>query len=774
MIKNQLGQFIAVAAVVAVGLLMFTAMNMSAENLENSVNGYYEKNQFSDIYVELVRIPESAVPDILKVSGVKDAQGRIVQDIPLDVGDDDARVRIRLVSLPPEGNRINRLHVVQGRSAASGDSDILVAEMFAKARNLRLKDTLKPHIAGRSYTMRVQGIITSPEYIYLMENDQSLLPDKVNFGVGFISQNFAQRVFGFENSYNQVLVKAEPGVDLDVLKDRLEKKLKKYGVRRIYTRKTQISARIVEEEIKGNKASAKVVPTIFLIVAASVMVIMIHRMVRNDRIAIGIFKAMGYSDGQIMGHYTLFTLLIGIFGTVPGLILGTALAGYIAHMYATEFFNVPEMVSTIYPVYYLGAFLLAMAFCLGAGLWGARSVIQISPSEAMRPEAPKAGHRIWLEEHGWIWNRISFTWKMTIRNISRSKKRFATVAFGIAVTYAVTYLPLFLTETSYASFLEQYTVFQTMDYTLTFSRPVDRLAVNDLKSLKGVDAVEPYVEFPFELRNGWRSKVVNVVGLVHDSRFYNLKNPEGGIHAVPKSGVLLSENLARSLEVAVGDTLIFKSFLPDRKDVSLRVVGLVRQSLGSNVYMDQGNMQNELLEPGWVTGALLKGDEQVKSNLTKWKNVRTIQSSRDMMAVFKEYMQLSMASISMLVFFSFILGFAIVYNSTMMTINERLMEFSSLRVLGFGTNQIYGLLLKENLLVTLAGIAAGLPLGWQMVLLTVRYYSNELYSFSADFEPMSFVNAGMLTILFVVLAQGATYTRIRKLDFIEALKNRIS
>lgn len=774
MIRHQLGQFIAIAAVIAVGLLMYTAMNMAAVNLENSVANYYESNHFADIYVELVRIPEAAVTDVLKVEDVTAAEGRIVQDVPLDVDDVDSRVRIRLISTPPGGNTINSLYPVQGNDRVYSDGEILIVELFAKARELKLEDTLKPHIGGRSYPMSVQGVVTSPEYIYLMENEQSLLPDKKNFGVGFISLDLAQRVFGYDRSYNQLLVKAEPGTNLDLLKDRLEKKLKRYGIRRIYTRETQMSARIVEEEIRGNKSAAKVVPTIFLIVAASVMIIMIHRMVRNDRIQIGVFKALGYTNTQIVGHYTLFSLLIGIAGSIPGLLIGTWLAGVIAAFYASDFYNVPEMVGKVYPEYYASALFLALGFCLAAGVWGAKSVIEIMPAEAMRPESPRSGKRIWLENQTWFWTRLSFTWKMTVRNIARSHRRFATVAFGIAITYAITYIPLYLTTSSMTAFTDQYSVFQTMDYTLTFSKPIDSSAVNALKGVKGIERVEPYDEFPFEISKGWRSKVVNVIGLQPDTEFFHLKDIEGNNLEVPDDGILISESLSRILEAQVGDRLVFKSFIPERDDRTYRVMGLVQQTLGTNVYMSQRTMQNQLLEPGWVTGALVEGDGGVKGELVNWKNILTVQSSADLIAIFQEYMQLSLASISMMVFFSFILGFAIVYNSTMMTINERLMEFSSLRVLGFSTNQIYSLLLKENLLVTVLGVIAGIPMGWQMVVITVRFYSNELYTFAAVLEPGSFIQAGILTLLFVILAQGATYTRIRKLDFIEALKNRVS
>lgn len=773
LIGGSIGQFLAVVAVVTVGLLIYTAMGMAVRNLELSVESYYQASQFADVYVELTRIPESALEDVRRMDSVDVVEGRIVQDVSLEVKDPKERVRIRLMSVPSAGNAINRLNTVDGDGRLRQDQGILLIQHFADARGLRPGSTVNPHITGRTYGLEVQGIVTTPEYIYLMENEQSILPDKKSFGVGFVTQDFAQRAFGYGKSFNQVVIKAKPGTNLDLLKDRIEKKLKKYGIRRIYTRENQLSARIVEEEVRTDKKTAQVVPGIFLAVAAVIILVMVNRMVRNDRMIIGVFKALGYTGGEILMHYAGYALLIGLAGAVPALWLGTWLSQGIASMWL-EFFDIPTLVARIYPDYYVGALVLTCTFCVGAGIWGGRSVLGIQPAQAMWPASPKAARRIWLEQIKWFWTRVPFTWKIAIRNMFRSKKRMLLIGAGIAVTYAVTLMPLYLSGSMSQLFLKQYTEFQNMDFTLTFAAPVDRQALRDLSGVPGIKRYEPLEDFPFEIHKGWRYKVVNVVGLQQNTEFYNLKDLKGTPLKPPKNGVLISESLARILEAEAGDKLVFKSFIPGREDVSLPIVGIVDQALGINAYLEIHQMQNELLEPGWVTGAMIRGDDRVRQELKAWKGILSIQSRQDLMEIYQEFMQLTLTSLGIMILFSFILGFAIIYNATMMTIHERKMEFSSLRVLGFGGNEIFALILKENGIIAVIGIAAGIPLGWYLIQAVAVFYSSELYTLKADYSPETFVLTAGITLLFVILSQGAAYERIRRLDFIEALKNRIS
>ena len=166
--------------------------------------------------------------------------------------------------------------------------------------------------------------------------------------------------------------------------------------------------------------------------------------------------------------------------------------------------------------------------------------------------------------------------------------------------------------------------------------------------------------------------------------------------------------------------------------------------------------------------------DQVKEKLDGMKHVGSIQSVKDMKEGFMQFMDVLYISISLMIGFAGILGFAIIYNSTIISINERQLEFSSLRVMGFTKNEIFKTVVYENIIMTLFGILAGVPLASWMLDSIGDALSTEFYSLNVEIPPDIFVYGGVITIVFVIIAQFATYNKIHKLNFIDALKNRIT
>ena len=299
--------------------------------------------------------------------------------------------------------------------------------------------------------------------------------------------------------------------------------------------------------------------------------------------------------------------------------------------------------------------------------------------------------------------------------------------------------------------------------------------LTDFRSLVDVDHIEGKIEYPFELQNGSKTKAVPVIGVERDTSFYAFKDMNGSKVSVPEEGILLTENLAGILSVHKGDSLKIKTYIPGREDVYVSVSGVIKQSLGINAYMNLSYMDQLLLEKNAITGVYLDSqDQDISDKLSKASNISTIQSPGDMRKLFDQYMGLTMFSLVIMIFFSGIMGFAIVYNATMISVGEREMEFSSLRVLGFSKGEIYRLVLKENNVITIAGILLGIPLGIWMTQASSTLFTTELYSMSLSPTPSSGLTAALTTIAFVVLAQAATFRKISKLDFLAALKNRVS
>ncbi len=774
-IKNSKGQFISITIMIVLALTIYVSLSMVGDNLYSSIYHYYDITNFGDIFVEVSRIPQNAIDKLTSIEGVEMAQGRISVDVPLRVKDPSEKVNVRIVSIPDEEIRINDLYTLDGEKLGKNPRTTVVLQQFFDGRKMALGEIITPYIGGTEYSLEVIGVVGSPEYIYLMENEQALLPAPDKFGVIYISEEFAQMVLGYQGSYNEVMIKIDEEQlnRIDSIMDEIEDELDRYGVRRITKRDDQLSHSMMMQEVESLEAMSGAITFIFLMVAAVIINIMLSRMVKRDRTSIGVMKAIGYTNMDILIHYAKYSISMGLIGSFIGILLSIPLSKVFTDLYIM-YMNVPVFGMKIYYEYFVYGILLTSIFCILSGFFGARSVLKINPSESMRPEAPKSGKRIWLEKVKFIWNRITFSWKMVIRNIFRNKRRALFLVGGIALTYAISMVPIYMSTIFNTMFDLQYGQFQTMDYNIDFVVPMNKNVTLEVLQLIDSDHIEPKAEIPFELSRGWRKETTSVIALSSDTKFFNFKDENGLDFTIPERGIVLSQILAKLLDVQVGDEIVIKSYFPDKDDKAIKVVGIVEQYLGSNAYMDINQMYELLEEKDLVTGVLLNSNDDVVTKLKDVKNIRQIQSLQDMRESLLEFMDMIIASMSIMLIFGGVLGFAIVYNVTTVSINERIMEFSSLRVLGFDKNQIYRLVTRENSLMTVFGILLGIPLGYGMCVGLSTAVSTEIYSIPIMITPGTYIISAIATIIFITIAQLATIRKIHNINFMEALKNRVS
>ena len=286
--------------------------------------------------------------------------------------------------------------------------------------------------------------------------------------------------------------------------------------------------------------------------------------------------------------------------------------------------------------------------------------------------------------------------------------------------------------------------------------------------------MEGRIELPFETINGKYSKTVNIIGLEENTEFYNFNDLDGNKLNIPKEGILISSNLAKALHADVGDRIRLKSFLPDNDEKYVIITGILKQSLGINGYMNIDYINKEFIGKGIINGVYINSDDNVKLKLNNIKNISSIQSKADMEGIFKQFSGLIIMFIGILIIFSGLLGFVILYSMTLISINERTLEFSSLRVMGFTKQEIFKMLIKENTVMSVLGIIIGIPLGKWLIDYMNTMFSTDIYTMQESLTLKESVTAMVLTIIFIVSAQLLTYVKIHKLDFMQALKSRIS
>lgn len=784
-IRSTRGQFAAVAAVVAVGIAVYVSMASCSYNLFRSKESFYRTCGFADYYFHVTKAPEGIVRQIEAVPGVAAATGRIQKDVPV-IKADGERATARLTSYPlPVDTGVNRLRVLSGRLfeayPENGAAEVLLDPQYAAANHLSPGDTVTIVAGGKQVPLTVVGTATSPEFIYPMKDPASLIPEPETFGIFMVPHNQAQQILNLPGQINQVVIKMVPGADEKKVAERVRRILEPCGNLASYPRRQQLSDAVLQGELEQLRVSARFLPSVFLGIAALVEFVILGRMVRAQRLQIGTLKALGYNNLQLMLHYTGYALMVSLAGTLPGTLLGVLFASSLTREYA-RYFNLPEVIGGVNPAAICHGFLLSLSVGAAAGLVASRRVLAVRPAESMRPEPPRGGGRVLLENWRWLWSRLDTSWKMGLRSMSRNRFRSAVTLLGLIFATGMLVLALFFRDTVDSMVDRYFYRDRPYDYLIRFSSPVREPELLNIARLDGVVKAEPFLEIPARLHFMGRSQEEVLVGLPPGAGLKKLWSTTGHRLELPDEGLLISYTTSRKLGARVGDTVEVETFLglgPSRRR-SLRIAGINREFVGGTSYIALEQANRVLQENRLISGAMLKVDpgraEAVEEQLNKMTGISSILGRQKELEQFNARLGYMFFFIAVMVGFAVILGFAIVYNSSVMSFSERRRELPSLRVMGFTAREVATLLLKESLVQTLLGVALGLPFGrllseaYIRAMTTTELYAS--YNFQVVIYPLTYVLSSLGGIFFITVAYRLAVRNVSRLDLVEVLKTR--
>ena len=780
-IRNTKGQFLAVVAVVMVGICVYISMSTAYFNMSRSQDLFYEETNFADYYFHIIKAPQQITKQIESIPGVTRATGRIQKDVPV-LKEDHQRATARLISYPlPMENEVNRLHLLQGRLfekyPQSGGIEILTDPQFAKANSLSNNGTVNIVAEGKQVPLTVVGTATSPEFIINMKDAATLMPDPKTFGIVMLPQNQAEQILNLSGQVNQVVVTLAPGVDEKKVAEQVETLLEPYGNLGNYPRKNQLSHTVLQGELNNLRALSRFMPAIFLGVAAAIQFVMLGRMLKAQRLQIGVMKALGYSSWQIMLHYTGYSLAVALCGALLGTLTGIWLASVLSQVY-TMFFNLPETIGAINIKAILYGFILSSGVSLTAGLTAAWGVVTINPAESMRPEPPKGTGKMFLEHWVWLWGRLDATWKMSLRTIGRKWGRFGVTLVGVIFAVGLLVMSLFSNDSVDYMIDKHFYQEQHYDLLVRFTTPVKEGELLNISRLEGVIKTEPLFEIPVKMYLNGRSEDDSLLGLPSELTLKELTDDAGKPLQLPKEGILISQRTASKLGVRVGDEVEVETLLglgPTRR-ANLKIMGVNRQLVGSGSYIAIEQANRILQERQLVSGAMLKIDpgrsRVLEEELDEMTGVSSISSLRKELNNLNQNLDSMIYTMSVMVIFAVLLGFAIVYNSSVISFAERKRELASLRVMGFTTGEVSGLLLKETLLQSLLGVVLGLPFGRLITEWYIKAVSTDLFTMPVIVSPQTYLFSAMGGIFFIMVAHLLAVKGIKQLDLVDVLKNR--
>ena len=524
---------------------------------------------------------------------------------------------------------------------------------------------------------------------------------------------------------------------------------------------------------------ATIFPVIFFLVAALACLTTMTRMVEEQRTEIGALKAMGFSRLSISQKYIGYAFLASLIGGILGLAIGCTLIPAVIANAFNIMYAMPPLEFREQTALCVLAVLAAVLCTTGAALWACLSTLIATPANLMRPKAPKAGKRVLLERVGFIWKRLTFTWKVTMRNLFRYQRRFWMTVIGIGGCTALIVTGFGLHESIFAILNKQFDEISLYDATVGLDEdaaPDELAAVTDYLDNSG--KVERWHLTSQHTAEASNRGVAYDVGLyaIDDfegfTRFMNLRHrQDDGPVTPPEDGAIITEKLSELLGVEVGDTITID------KDgrVDVRVDDIVEHYVQHNVYLSAACYERLFGETPAQNLILLEyGDGAQSDEVSAQLMAMDAVTSHSYIAAIRDSFTNSMEAIDyavvIIILSAAALAFVVLYNLTNINITERTRELATLKVLGFFDKEITAYVYRENVFLTLFGILLGLVMGRFLHAWMVLTVEVDIVMFGRTAPPYAYVLAAALTVVFSVMVNIAAHFKLKKVDMVESLK----
>lgn len=769
-------QAVAIMLVMACGIATFLMSLTMIESLEYAHESFYERYRFAQVFAQVKRAPDSLLMRVREIAGVAQANARVVHDVNLDVPGLAEPAVGRLISIDDDvGTGLNQLYLRKGRYIVpSRRHEVLAGEAFVDAHGLNPGDEVTAIINGRKQSLRIVGVVLSPEYVYQIRPGE-LLPDEKRFGVFWMNRRELEAAFNMEGAFNDLAVTLQPDASVDFVMKRIDDLTERYGGLGAFDRNDHPSHRFVANEIKELRSMAVVAPSIFLAVAAFLLHIVLARIIATQREQIGALKAFGYTKFEIGLHYLKLGLLIVSFGLLLGVGVGAWLGRGLTKMYAT-FFHFPEFTYRLEPWVLALAAGVAFASAL-VGTWSAvRRAVRLPPAEAMRPEKPATYQATFLERLG-VQRVLSPTARMVLRHLERRPVRSLVSSFGIALATAVLVLGSYMEDAiDYIMDLE-YGVAQRQDMTVTFNEALSSRAAYELRHAPGVRNVEPFRAVPARLRSAHRNRLVSVIGLPADQNLFRTIDLKGRIVQLPERGLVISSKLAELLHVVPGEFITLEVLSETRPTVQVMLAGTIDDFAGLSAYMHIDHLHGIMREAGSYSGAYLSVDsprlDDLYHELKETPAVASVTITKAALQSFQDTIAENLLRMRMFnIAFAAIIAFGVVYNSARISLSERSRDLATLRVMGFTRAEVSFILLGEIVVLTAIALPLGLWLGYLFAAWASVAYDTELFRMPLIISRSTYAFAAVVVVIATIVSCYIARRRIDHLDLVGVLKTR--
>lgn len=798
-LRLTMNRFFAIAIMVGLGVAFFAGLRATQPDMELSVNRWYEETNFFDLWIKSDRgITKDEVKMIQDAKNVlKVDEGYSDQMYALIEGE---RSVTWVYSVP---SKVNQLKIKEGRLPKSS-KECFADSKLKEQSDLKIGDWVEFE-TGENAAMQsikkqayqIVGFGDTPLYLTADRGSSTIGNGKVDYFFFLPKEDFTSLVM------TDIYVQMKGLKDEAAYQAGYEDQIKEYSAEMkkllkesnlngsdlaeknwfVLSRKENASYVEYGSDAERIGAIGKVFPIIFFLVAALVALTTMTRMVEEERNQIGTLKAMGYSNFSISAKYFWYALLASGMGSLLGLLAGQkVLPAIIMSAYQTLYQYLPYMLTPVSIWFSLYAVLAAIACTTLATAAACYKELLMMPAELMRPQSPKPGKRVLLERVGFVWKKLDFTGKATIRNLFRYKKRLFMTLFGIAGSTALLLVGFGVRDAILKVKTTQYSEIIKYDTEIA----VDELKNQDWeveKALSEDERIEGWIAIQktnvVARANGEKQEISMIVPetLNQFNNYIALRQRRNGNKIqLSENGVVITEKLARLLDVKKGDSIQVKEGEHLAKKV--KIDGITENYFMNYIYLSREYYATVMkTEPVfmdyWIhlTESSEKSRDTFGADYLKYSSVKGVQFTQKANEKIAEMLKTMDGVIWVLVASAGLLALVVLYNLNNINVTERKRELSTLKVLGFYDREVSAYLLRENVILTLLGILIGYVFGFLLTRFVVSTAEVDVLMFGRQIRIISYLFSGLITFFFTALVNIIMHFSLKRIHMLESLKS---
>ena len=745
-IKNHKIQFISIFLMAFLGVYVFTGFGAESFGFEETSSTYYGETNLADGWIYASNIDDDFVNKVNDLSSTKDSERKLIVNSIADF-DNDPDITLHFL----EDNDISKFYLVKGEEFNLSDGDGVWLDIrFAEAKNLTVGDNISFTFEGMTVEKEIKGLGYSPEHLY-QTSDSSMIPDYGKMGFAYLSYE----AFPVSDvPYNVLLVKYdgnssnyEKQLDDDLTRD--------YSS--FLPRAQHPSFAEFQDETEQHQMMTDVIPVIFIIISMLTLLTTMTRIINNQRMQIGVLKALGFKNRTIMFHYISYGFWMVLAGSILGLILGPLTLPPIMFEEMADLYSIPYWL-TGFNISFIVVTLLMVVLAALISYFACRNIVNESPSSAIRPKIPKVSTSGFLEKLG-IWKKFSFNVRWNYRDAKRNKFRALMSIVGVmACTLIIV-----------ASFgcMDGFDEMKEWEYT-DINHYSSKLVLEDNITASQIDYIaddvggEKLMESSIEIKSG-DIKKSGVITVLDDNKLYTPTDDNKNPISISSNEVSISTKMAQLLGVGVGDTIKWHIMGSD-KWISTKVDKIHSDPTSQGIIVSKEKLDDLGLN---YTATSVISSHGVDKN---YSGVKTIFSMDSLTDSWDDMMESSMTIIYLLAAFASLLSVIVLYNLGLLSFTEIKREFATLKVLGFKSSQLRKLLLTQNLWFTTIGFVIGVPLGREVLQYLWGTMGDSFY-LKANISLKTLIITFLITYVVSILVNLMFSGKIKKLNMVESLKD---